>query len=258
MSELVVLGSSSGAPAPNRFCSAYALLVRDNAYLLDCGAPACTLLYRAGLDPLSVEAVLISHWHVDHVAGLPLLLSQLKLLGRTRPLQVLGPPGTRARLDQALSAMFLARNRLTYECRVTEASAERCYRLQSISVMFYRTTHLDQEKYEWLTEAYDPRLVISYGMEIRTEEVKLVYSGDCGRPEDAGPRVAGADLLVHELGHHEPADIARFAESFQIPRLLLSHIPPVWNRRPEEILRAVRTHYGGQIIVASDGMRIAL
>jgi len=258
MSELVVLGSSSGAPAPDRFCSAYALLVRDRVYLLDCGAPACTLLYRAGLDPMCVEAVLISHWHVDHVAGLPLLLSQLKLLGRTRPLQVLGPPGTRARTDQALSAAFLARTRLIYECQITDASTETWYGIQEIAVMFYRTSHLDQGKYAWLKEVYGAPLVVSYGTVIRAEETRLVYSGDCGRPEDAAPYVARADLLIHELGHHEPEDIARFAESFRIPRLLLSHIPPVWNGRPEEILKAVRGHYGGEIIVASDGMRITL
>jgi ribonuclease Z len=258
LAELVVLGSSSGAPSPDRFCSAYALVVRNGVYLLDCGAPMCTLLLRAGLEPLSVEALLISHWHVDHVAGLPLLLSQLKLLGRTGPLQVLGPPGTQTRVDQALSAMFLVRSRLGYECKITEASTETWYRLPGVSAMFYLTTHLEQPKYSWLGDVFGEPSIVSYGMVVRAEGTKLVYSGDCGRPEDAAPHLAGADLLIHELGHHQPADIARFAQASRVPRLLLSHIPPAWGERREEILDTLRRDYGGEVIFASDGTRVSV
>ena len=122
--------------------------------------------------------------------------------------------------------------------------------------MFYRTTHLDQPKYGWLKGVYDASLVISYGMVICAEDAKLVYGGDCGRPEDAAPYIERADLLIHELGHHEPVDIARFAESSRTPRLLVGHIPPAWNERPKEILKALCSHYRGEVIVASDGKRI--
>ncbi len=82
MNELLVLGSSSGLPTRNRFPTSIALKTSNQIILLDCGAPVYTLLPRYGENLLDVTAVCISHWHVDHVAGLSLFLSQAMLMKR--------------------------------------------------------------------------------------------------------------------------------------------------------------------------------
>lgn len=258
LSELVVIGSASATPMIDRFCTAYALVDGGNTYLLDCGAPVSTLLYRAGLDPRTIRAVFLSHWHIDHVAGLPLLLSQLGLLRHPRPLWVYGPPGTQSKLDAILAAGFLSRGRLSYKCHTTDATCETWYHVPPISACFYPTTHLDDAKYSWLRDAYDPSWVAAYGIVIRIGNSKLVYGGDCGAPEDATQYIEGCDLLIHEMGHHQPEDIAIFAERCRVPRLLIGHIHPDWNNRSEEVLKIVSSCYGGEIMVARDGMRIPL
>jgi ribonuclease Z len=91
--ELIVLGSSSGVPTKQRFPSAYALRVTGKLFLIDCGAPVSTLLYRYELDPLDVKAVFLSHWHMDHVAGLGMFLTQSHNLKRKNSLRVYGPLG---------------------------------------------------------------------------------------------------------------------------------------------------------------------
>ncbi len=55
--ELLVLGSASGQPTGRRFASAYALQAAGKLFLIDCGAPVSTLLYRYNLDPTDVQAV---------------------------------------------------------------------------------------------------------------------------------------------------------------------------------------------------------
>ena len=207
---------------------------------------------------MAVKAVFLSHWHIDHVAGLPLLISQLKLLGRTRPLWIYGPPGTACNVDQSLRGGFVSRSWLPYECHTIDATHETWYDLAPISVRFYPTTHLDETKYSRLRDTYDPSWVTAYGMVIRIESSKLVYSGDCGTPGDAAQYVEGCDLLIHEMGHHQPEDIATFAERYHVPRLLISHIHADWNHRSEEILKIAGSHYGGETMVARDGMRIPL
>ena len=96
MSELVVIGSASATPMPDRFCSTYALVAGPDTYLLDCGAPVSTLLYHVGLDPMAVNAVFLSHWHIDHVAGRPLLISQQNCLGARDPSGSTGHQAQRA------------------------------------------------------------------------------------------------------------------------------------------------------------------
>src|ERR1044071_7242053 len=89
--ELIVLGSASSIPSRRRFPSAYALKVAGRLFLIDCGAPVSTLLYRYELDPLDVNAIFLSHWHMDHVANLGLLLTQNHLRQRSKKLNVYGP-----------------------------------------------------------------------------------------------------------------------------------------------------------------------
>jgi ribonuclease BN (tRNA processing enzyme) len=55
----------------------------------------------AGVDPLEIDAVALSHFHGDHIAGLPfLLLDYVYAHPRNRPLEVLGPPGVEERLPR--------------------------------------------------------------------------------------------------------------------------------------------------------------
>jgi ribonuclease Z len=96
-------------------------LVREAEWLLfDCGEGAQTQIARAGLSPMKLTAVLITHLHGDHLNGLPGLLSTMGLDRRTRELQLVGPPGIRDYLDTLtrLKTLFV-----TYPLHVCETSA---------------------------------------------------------------------------------------------------------------------------------------
>jgi len=75
-------------------------------FLVDCGSTSLTALKAAGLDPGEIGTVLVSHLHGDHFGGLPYLVLDGQFRGRTRPLTVAGPPGTAARLRQAMEVLF--------------------------------------------------------------------------------------------------------------------------------------------------------
>jgi ribonuclease BN (tRNA processing enzyme) len=77
----------------------------DAPVLVDCGATSLAALMRCG-DPGQIEAVVVSHLHGDHFGGLPFLILDGQFSRRTAPLTVIGPPGTRSRLDTAMECMF--------------------------------------------------------------------------------------------------------------------------------------------------------
>src|SRR5579885_2866206 len=78
-------------------------------FLLDCGATTLLALARAAIDPDTLDAVLISHFHGDHFGGLPLVVLDLvanRDAGRpprSRPLMIAGPAGTEQRLREAMA-----------------------------------------------------------------------------------------------------------------------------------------------------------
>src|SRR5438132_14184060 len=81
--------------------------VLDDFVLLD-APPSVTLsLRQAGVPPLSIRTVCISHFHGDHIGGLPFLLAEYdSVLHRRDPLRVVGPPGVRARTEEFYEVMF--------------------------------------------------------------------------------------------------------------------------------------------------------
>ena len=99
MAEIVILGSGCGFATKERFNTSIALLVGKNTYILDCGEPCAALLFRNGIDPLSVRSIFISHMHGDHFFGLFGILSSFNLMGRKVPLHLYGPKELKDVLD---------------------------------------------------------------------------------------------------------------------------------------------------------------
>ena len=91
--KLTILGCSSAFPKNNSFTSSQLLEINGKCFLIDCGEGTQVQLRRYGVKLNSIENIFISHLHGDHFFGLPGLISTLKLLGRTKPLNVYGPKG---------------------------------------------------------------------------------------------------------------------------------------------------------------------
>ncbi len=97
--EVTILGNSSASPTAYRHHSAHVLNVREQFFLVDCGEGTQSRLMRAGVSPLKINAVFISHIHGDHIYGLQPFISSLGLMGRKAPLKIFGPAELGRMLD---------------------------------------------------------------------------------------------------------------------------------------------------------------
>ena len=89
--SVTILGCASAKPTANRHPSAQAVNIHEQYYLVDAGEGVQQQLVRAGINPLKLRAVFLSHLHGDHLFGLFPLLSTLGLYGRCTPLPVYAP-----------------------------------------------------------------------------------------------------------------------------------------------------------------------
>jgi len=89
------LGTSAQIPTAKRNHSAILLNYNGENILFDCGEGTQRQFRIAKLNPCKITRILISHWHLDHVLGLPGLLSTLALSGYNKTLYVYGPKGTK-------------------------------------------------------------------------------------------------------------------------------------------------------------------
>ncbi len=105
--EIVFLGTSSMVPTKERNQSSVFISYGSEGILVDCGEGTQRQLKVAGIPFTKVTKVLISHWHGDHVLGLPGLIQTLGSSATEHHLQVFGPKGTKVQFEHMKKAFFM-------------------------------------------------------------------------------------------------------------------------------------------------------
>lgn len=181
---LKVLGCGEGFSAGGRLHTSFLVEWTGFRLLLDCGPSTLVGLHRYGIDPMSIDAVVISHLHGDHFGGLPFLDRYYHAFGRPRPLVVWGPSLLRERFDLALGALFHGSSARSYE--LEWHTFERNFELGGLPVKALPVDH---------DEASDP-----HGLRIGP----LAFSGDSRWTETLVELSDGAEVFLCECGQALP------------------------------------------------------
>ena len=280
--RLIMLGTKGGPSirTPERVPTSHALIVNGTAYVIDTGLGVVERLVRVGVPVASIKRVFITHHHSDHNLDFGALVYTAWANGLKTPIDAYGPTG----LDELVRGVWLA-NRFDIETRMAdegrpdlrklvlthEVKEGLVYQDQSIKVTSLRVKHPP------ITEAY------AYRFDIPGKSI--VFSGDTAYFPPLSEFAKGADVLVHEAmygpgiealakrnpnadtllkhlkdSHTLVEDVGRIAQAAGVKKLVLSHLVPGDDRAitDEVWQRAARTHYSGEIVVATDGMVIPL
>ncbi|WP_238123528.1 MULTISPECIES: MBL fold metallo-hydrolase [unclassified Xanthobacter] len=242
--RLTVVGCGDAFGSGGRGNSCYHVESADLVLTLDFGASAPVALNRLGLDPARIDMVVLSHLHGDHFGGLPMLLLDGQFVHRrSRPLTIVGPTGTRARLDLLMEAMFagMGRNTWRFDWRVEEVAPGGTLALGPLTLTTAEVRHF----------AGPPATALRLGLYGRT----LAFSGDTEWTEALLPIAHGADLFICEsymfdgapVGHMAYTTIAAQRAALGARRILLTHMgDAMWEQRG-----AVD---GAHFTVAEDGL----
>lgn len=103
MIDITLLGTSSMMPLPERALTSVFLSCCGHSILFDCGEGTQTAARKAGVSLMKTDIIALSHYHGDHIFGLPGLLQTMHSMGRTEPLYITGPEGLSAALRPLLS-----------------------------------------------------------------------------------------------------------------------------------------------------------
>ncbi len=204
--KLSVIGCDGSYPSANGACSGYLVEEGADALQLDLGSGVLSRL-MAVRDPAGLGAVLITHWHFDHVSDM-LPLKYYLLLTRRR-LRVLAPPEPHPVRDLLQGEEFIFED-------ITQPAVIAGYRVSALSV-----THP----------------VPAYAVRIEREGRSLVYTGDASGGKGLAGFCGGADLLVCDatfaqarqedsLPHFSAAQAAALAREAGVKKLVLAHFQP--------------------------------
>jgi len=245
MARLILLGTASAVPDPLHENTHMAVVSSQGTVLVDCVGTPAVRLPRAGIAIESVTDVIATHFHPDHVAGIPLLLMNMWLSGRRAGLRIYGLHHCLKRLEDMMAA----------------------YNWENWPGFFPVAFHrLPEREHMPVLETEELRIVaspvrhlvptIGLRMESKITGKVIAYSCDTEPCPAVVDLAHGADLLIHEAsglspGHSTAAQAGAIAQEAGARALLLIHFPP--GDGVAASLRAeAASEFSGDVEVAQD------
>ncbi|PJA37696.1 hypothetical protein CO181_02435 [candidate division WWE3 bacterium CG_4_9_14_3_um_filter_43_9] len=227
-------------------------------------------LKDCGYNPQDLEAVFLSHIHMDHSLGLPLLYSRLgnikKVLYTDQKLcDVLTSKNIWEMIETIIySTGSIEREPIRKNLPLVGISHKNiirnAYGFESLE--FFKTRHEKKKPGRLPTE--------SYGIIIRAEGKKVVYPSDTVPLPITVEKARQADLLIHEVfcpidsklaeksGHFPAIDVGKIAQSARVKKLVLTHFVAEFITQQEKMKEAAQRYFKGEIILSEDHLSLEI
>jgi ribonuclease BN (tRNA processing enzyme) len=198
--QVVLLGTGTPLPDPERSGPCTAIVVNGTPYLVDVGTGVVRRAAAArnkgvkALEPTNLKIAFITHLHSDHTLGFADVMLTPWIMGRHEPLEVYGPPGTAAMADHLRKAYetdiktrtegLEHSNRTGYTVNVHEIKQGPVYKDANVKVTAFSVPH---------------GLLAAFGYRFQTPDRTIVVSGDTTPSPTLLENCRGCDVLIHEV-----------------------------------------------------------
>lgn len=225
--------------------------------LLDCGYNVPQKLWQMFPDSEYLDAVFISHFHSDHVAGLPMLIMKMRQDRRKRSLTIIGPKGFEADFRKLYELNYKGFIDITgFPLNFIEAKGGDAMDLGDIRLSFADASHLENTPY----------FVPTLALRADSGGSSMCYSSDTVYTTRIVELARGCDMLVHDSympadseyhkrmpAHGSPKAAGRVAKEANARRLALFNIHRSFNNDRSAMLNEAVSEFGGEIIAPSEG-----
>lgn len=221
--KVTFAGTGDAFGSGGRFNTCFIVEAPDICFAIDFGATSLNALNALGFAHNRIDAVLLTHLHGDHCAGVPSLLMDAMLgAKRTTPLTIAGPAETRAHLERVQSALFPGSEVMEpkFDLEVIEMELQTPTDIRGLMVTTWPAVH---------TPATNPT-----SMRIEVADKVIAFSGDSEWTEHMPAVALGSDLFISECYFYEKAvrnhmnypDLLAHRQELDTKRLILTHMGP--------------------------------
>jgi len=247
--KVIILGSSNAVPTKDHENTHLVIVGEERMILVDCVSNPIVRLEQAGVDFNELTDIVITHFHPDHVSGVPLLLMDMWLMGRTKPINIYGLHYTMDRLENLMGFYSWSEWPNFFSVGF--------YRLPEVELAHV----LDCTDFKVQSSPVHHMIpTIGIRVECKKQATILAYSCDTEPCEQTVRLAAGADILIHEaggasFGHSSAEQAGEIATKAEVGKLYLIHYPTGRFAKGDIAAEAGKT-YKGEVVVATDFMTI--
>jgi ribonuclease BN (tRNA processing enzyme) len=224
------LGSGDAFGSGGRFQTCISVRSGQAHVLLDCGASTLIAMKRLGVDPVSVDAIIVTHLHGDHFGGIPFFVLDAQFGHRKKPLLIAGPPGVSERVVRAMEIFFPGSSTAhrEFEMRFLELPPRTETAVGEFAVTGYEVVHASGAP--------------AYALRLTRDDKVVTYSGDTEWTEALIEAARRADLFICEAyffeklvkNHLALATLRKHRERLDCSRIVLTHMNTDMLARQEE------------------------
>lgn len=247
MPKVIILGSSSAIPTKDSDNTHMLVVGKDHMLLVDSGTNPIVRLEQAGLNVSELTDIVLTHFHPDHVSGIPLLLMDMWLMGRDKPLNIYGLHYTLDRLEDLMGFYNWSEWPNFFQ------------------VVFHRLPTREMtpvlECSDFIVHAspvhhFIPTLGLR--IEFKQSQKVLAYSCDTEPCDEVVGLSEGADVLIHEaagkaIGHSSAEQAGSVAQRAEVGKLYLIHYP-TGKYASGDLVAEARATFSGAVKLAKDFM----
>jgi len=268
--SIQILGSG-GPELDGRASSSYLLWIDNEAKLIiDMGSGSMLRFEENGAKIETLEAVVLTHLHIDHSVDLPAFVKAGYFSKRSANLDIIGPYKNAAfpSISEFLEGLFGSQGVYRYMQDVLTPQSD-SFEIIPVEI---NATHIITRKYKSFTlqlinvhHGVVPALAVA----ILVDGKKIVISGDTNDENKNLEKIAlNADIFIahHAIPedannfaktlHMQPSTIAKIAKKSHVKQLILSHRMNRTKNKKDESLKIIQKAYKGKVIFAQDNMRL--
>jgi ribonuclease Z len=247
MPKVIILGSSNAIPTLEHENTHMVVIGEQRVVLVDCVSNPVLRLEKAGVDFNDLTDLIVTHFHPDHVSGVPLLLMDMWLMGRKKPLNVYGLHHTMDRIEDLMGFYGWAEWPNFFPvafCRLPGQEMTQVLDCPDFRVFSSPVRHLLP--------------TVGLRFEFNHKGRVMAYSCDTEPCPQVVRLAQGADVLIHESagaarGHSSAEQAGEIAARAEVGALYLIHYP-TGKYASGDLAAQASQHYQGPVTLAEDFM----
>jgi ribonuclease Z len=250
MAQITILGSSSAFPGLQMDNTYFAVQEGTRVVLVDCVGNPIVRLQQAGINPLQITELILTHFHPDHVSGVPLFLMGMWLMGRKTQLKIYGLKDTIRKTNTMMDLFEWQRWPDFFPVEFHGFPEKE-------GLVLFDTPEMK------VTGSPVKHLVPTLGLrfDFKASGRSAAYSCDTEPCPEVKRLAEGADILLHEAsgaskGHTSPRQAGEVASKAGVGKLWLIHYPP--ENVPETMREEAKSTFSGPVEIARDLVKITV
>ena len=221
--KIIFVGTGSGKTSRKRFHSSIIVKSNDHSMLVDTGDGVAKALLTLNIKTNSIDSILLSHYHADHLSGIASLITQMKLEKRTKQLKVFTHTDLVKPLNAFLNTSYLFKENLGFKLVLSQFKFGTKQKVSgSISFVPQRNSHIFRKK---ILKNYPAKQFVSSSFLLNVGFAKIIYTSDVGSTNDLFLfKNHQTDYLITETTHMTAGQVLSAAKTLNVSKLFLTHI----------------------------------